>query len=306
MDDTEKLSFLKGIQNSALHGEQDIVKTIFDDIEYWKLCKDSVDYTTTAYKIIDTNYYFRSNGEPCEFPPPTDIVINMMPIKFFEAETIPDYCKGYIPFIRQCMISGYRYVDGDNGFARNDLTAYITIHESRIKVGEYQRRSGLHIERPGEICEGSHLLMPKEPFEYGGEYHNLSWGLGYYRGDGIPIDGIYMASNLENTTRVYPALVKNPEKITDKYGGIENLREHLADHTPYDLQKNELCWITDRTPHECLPAQPPKDDPSAEFVYRQFFRIIVGKISVWYTKHNTPNPLGVQPDCPISDADKFV
>jgi hypothetical protein len=62
----------------------------------------------------------------------------------------------------------------------------------------------------------------------------------------------------------------------------------------------------DRTPHESLPVKAPENDPMATHAYRQFFRLVVGSISVWYSKHNTPNPLGMLPDAPISNEDKFA
>jgi hypothetical protein len=72
-----------------------------------------------------------------------------------------------------------------------------------------------------------------------------------------------------------------------------------------DVQANKLYWLTDRTPHESLPVAAPVTDPAAMYVSRQFFRMVVGKISVWYDKHNTRNPYGLMPDAPISFSDKF-
>lgn len=122
-------------------------------------------------------------------------------------------------------------------------------------------------------------------------------GLGYWEGD-IPKDGIFMMSSVSDSCQIWPIQIKNPEDITDKHGGIEHMRPYLGE--PYKLQKNELVWFTDTTPHESLPII--SDQP----VYRQFFRLVIGKISVWYSKHNTPNPLGILPDAPISDKDKFI
>lgn len=102
---------------------------------------------------------------------------------------------------------------------------------------------------------------------------------------------------------MYPNLLVKPEDVTDDHGGCEHLRDHEG--VGENLKKNHLYWITDRTPHESLPVQPPADDPDAKYVYRQFIRIVVGRISVWYSKHNTPNPFGLQPDAPISDINKF-
>jgi hypothetical protein len=38
---------------------------------------------------------------------------------------------------------------------------------------------------------------------------------------------------------------------------------------------------------------------------RQFFRLVVGRISAWYSAHSTANPL-VEPDAPVVHGDKFL
>jgi hypothetical protein len=70
---------------------------------------------------------------------------------------------------------------------------------------------------------------------------------------------------------------------------------------PRLLEAGELCWLTDRTPHEALPLT-----RSTDRVYRQFFRLVVGPVDVWYARHSTPNPRGLQPDARISFEDKFA
>lgn len=55
--------------------------------------------------------------------------------------------------------------------------------------------------------------------------------------------------------------------------------------------------MTDKTPHQAL--------PSTEDRYRQFFRLVSSEISVWFSKHNTKNPYGVEPTCDIMDTEKF-
>lgn len=52
------------------------------------------------------------------------------------------------------------------------------------------------------------------------------------------------------------------------------------------LQAGELWWMTDLAPHESLPVQ--------EKVYRQFVRVVLGDVSVWYKQHSTENPTGVK------------
>lgn len=112
-----------------------------------------------------------------------------------------------------------------------------------------------------------------------------------------------MASTVDSSCAIWPLLIDNPKEVSDRHGGIENMRHLLG--APRVLKANEMCWFTDRTPHESLPLQAPINDPDAKHVYRQFFRLVVGPISVWYSKHNTPNPCGIQPNCMISDENKF-
>ena len=48
--------------------------------------------------------------------------------------------------------------------------------------------------------------------------------------------------------------------------------------------------------------------PLKEATFRQFFRIVTSKVSLWYRDHSTPNPLGVEPDPDITRTvvgDKF-
>ena len=95
---------------------------------------------------------------------------------------------------------------------------------------------------------------------------------------------------------MYPYLVEDSETVTDVHGGLEEFRGELTGEV---LEKDTLYWFTDKTPHESLP------NLTGSPVHRQFFRLVVGPIGVWYSKHNTPNPLGLQPDCEIVDRDKF-
>ncbi len=229
-------------------------------------------------------------GQRLEFPKPTGIDINMMPIRII-SRTWPENCGSYMRLLLyHCPVP------------RSSSVMYLTIQESLVPVGTTQRRSGLHIERPGSCGRPRVVELPLDGY-FGSEYHDICWGLGYCDKKGLPVDGIYFASNVADSSRVYDALIDRPEEVTDAHGGIEPMRKYLGEgHT---LKANEVCWITDRTPHESLPVRAPDGDPTATHVYRQFVRLVVGDISVWYSKHNTPNPTGLQPAAPISDEDKF-
>lgn len=225
----------------------------------------------------------------------------MMPIRLGSGvfNSLPDNCKQYKRFIWDYCNAKYWFYDENSMPTPRAVIGYLTIQEGLVPVGQAQRRPGLHIERPAGIKSGGlwHEANSKE-------YQNIAWGLGAWGEDGLPEGGIFMASTVANSCAIWDVLINKPEEVTDKHGGLENMRHLLG--TPRKLDANEMCWFTDRTPHESLPIEPPTDDPTATHVYRQFFRLVVGPISAWYSKHNTPNPLGIEPDAPISDDDKFA
>jgi hypothetical protein len=228
----------------------------------------------------------------------------MMPIemKFWQWEaSIPESLRAYKPLIRQCFhYQGY-------GLGKNKV-AYLTVHESIVEPNESQRRPGVHIDSPlqasgsGKVIEKPDhirgpLLYEGEPYDDVNVWRALNWGGGHYRTD-LAFEGIYLASNVDDMCQVWGNRIIDSEKITDESGGLEHAR-HLLVGEPIKLKANTLHWITDKTPHESLPNL--TDKP----IYRQFFRLVVGPIGVWYSKHNTENPLGVKPEAPISDQDKF-
>ena len=90
--------------------------------------------------------------------------------------------------------------------------------------------------------------------------------------------------------------------IVTPLGSIERCRELLECNKKYKskvLRAGELVWLTDRTPHECLPVE--------QDTGRQFFRLVVGKIAFWFSDHSTPNPIGyeIPSDVPIVHGNKF-
>jgi hypothetical protein len=94
----------------------------------------------------------------------------------------------------------------------------------------------------------------------------------------------------------------NPHNVTDVHGGLQHAR-HLLPGLPRLLKAGKMCWITDRTPHEALPLPLPVPllhPHEASGAPRQFIRL-----SVWYSRHSTAKPLGVLPEAPVSDVDKF-
>ena len=75
-------------------------------------------------------------------------------------------------------------------------------------------------------------------------------------------------------------------------GNIEHLRHLLPPELAQTMKPNHLYWMTDRTPHESLPMR--------EGTYRQFFRLVTSRVSLWYEDHSTPNPNGVRPNPKIT------
>lgn len=218
--------------------------------------------------------------------------------------TLPAYLREYRDLILELPVTRFDHDPTDlfKYTDRKDRIVYLTVQESMVPVGKSQRRPGLHIERPLAVQRTGMIHPPSAASK--SMYRSLAWGLGCYTPyGGIPVDGIYMASNISDSCEVHPAQIKDPAEFTDIYGGIQHAKDYLGNGRK--LKNNEICWMTDATPHESLPVVAPASDPTAEFVQRSFFRLVVGDISICYSKYNTQNPLGIQPDCPVSDEDKY-
>jgi len=69
-------------------------------------------------------------------------------------------------------------------------------------------------------------------------------------------------------------------------------------HTEKPSISTPLVWITDSCPHESMIL--------SNESYRQWFRFVTSKVSIWYSKHSTPNRLGVLPTCEIIGQSKFA
>ncbi len=240
------------------------------------------------------------------FPKPKGININMMPFVMdgmeeqnFEKCCLPSSLKTYWQnIIRHCPLE--REQIGKIG--------YLTIQENFVPKQSSQRRPGIHTERPGLVrlknkktySDGSHSEScdddapeVEDDLEFGNGYsmvrrHSWGWGAGNWR----PVSetpeiqgGIYMASNVSDSCKIYNCEILNDELIGE-HGDIEHLREFLPEGEV--LEKNSIYWFTDRTPHESLPLK-----KSAE---RQFFRLVTSEVSLWFEEHSTKNPLGVVPD----------
>ena len=136
--------------------------------------------------------------------------------------------------------------------------------------------------------------------------------------------GIYMASSVENSCRAWNCKIvpeeeddhgaggnnvaddnsggrrKGNNEAIGRLGSIEHLRHLLPEELALTMKANCLYWMTDRTPHESLPLK--------RGTHRQFFRLVMSQVSLWYEDHSTPNPNGVEPDPKITKivkGDKF-
>lgn len=190
------------------------------------------------------------------FPKPEGININMMPFIMGDDKSIPEQFKQYIPIIQKCSIP-------DDQIGK---VGYLTVSESFVEKGQFQRRGGIHVEK----------------------HEATSWGGG---GWGGIYGGLFMGSNISNSCRAWNDYVENP----DEGGSLEDRENNFG--KPIYMDANTLYWMTDGTPHEALPVK--------ESQYRQFFRLVTNNVDLWYDEHSTSNPLGVEPDCEVIHENKF-
>jgi hypothetical protein len=214
------------------------------------------------------------------FPKPTGIDINMMPFIIGDPTSIPEEYRHYWSMLERCHGTFGRG-------AERGRVGYLTIQESLVSSGHSQRRPHLHTEAPGLVTlKGGRGTI---------ETH---WGDGDFRFTDLQ-GGIYMASTVSDSCRVWNAQIRKPQEVVGHLGDIEPFRPYL--NRGYTMRAGELFWITDTTPHESLPVQ--------EDVYRQYFRFVTSGVTLWYEKHSTKNPLGITPDPELTQIvteDKFV
>ncbi len=216
-----------------------------------------------------------------DFPEPNNRNVNMMPFIYGDISSLPPDLQCYEDCIKACPISS----------SEKGKIYYLTVHESYVEPESSQRRGGLHIEAPGNI----HDYMTNS-FSPGREHH---WGVGFFYSPDKYEGGIYMASSVSDTSRIYDALVDNSvQDIVDEHGGCEYLRP-LMEHAGTNLRAGQLVWMTDRTPHEALP-----QDVAG---HRTFFRVVTSEISHWFAMHSTPNPKVPLPEnVVVVNTNKFV
>lgn len=235
---------------------------------------------------------------PARFPEPQGIEINMMPFVIGDRESVPAEYQQYWPLIQACSVPADQI--GNIG--------YLTIHESAVPAGQSQRRPGLHIESPGRVLPVAHFNTAGPNFA-DHICSTVNWGAGRFvlqggtpgkgalRSSRWPAaglspsrvgtieGGIFMASTVASSTRVWDCVVEDVGAGTKGLGDCEHARDRLG--PGWEVPANTIVWMTDRTPHESVPVQ--RD------TYRQFFRLVTSQLSVWYAQHSTANRLGVKP-----------
>lgn len=201
-----------------------------------------------------------------KFPNSTGIVVNMLPFIMGDKNSIPSEYHGYLNLLEACRVEEKEL--GKVGF--------LTITESTVQTSTSQRRGGIHTEK----------------------HPNLNWGGGGAWGAGKAgvfsrKQGIYLASNVDNSCRAWDFNVKTPGAM----GDCDNLKNEIKINKEIYFKNGELYWITDSTPHESLPVK--------AGTHRQFFRLVTSPVDQWYAQHSTANRLGVTPNCNIIREDKF-
>ena len=306
----EARAILQGVYDeespfSLLLGIQHILQKIWKDvISFWKLrIKVSIpveyDSLEKAPAVIVGNLSYLEFQYKVKFPRPTDRNINMMPFvmgRTFEKYFLPFNLKPYYDnLILQCLHSQ------DNEFGK---IGYLTIHESYIDKDSSQRRPGVHTESPGTVYiasfDGNESTADDnktvEHFLTKGEGYTevqpvvADWGRGWSSAN-VHNDGIYMASTVKDSCKVWKCqITQDCGDIIGTLGDLEKYREFLPDSET--MKPNHIYWLTDRTPHESLPVK--------KSTYRQFFRLVTSKVSVWFEDHSTKNPRGIVPDPEIT------
>ena len=322
------LTFLLGTLDAAhplrrLRGNRDVLQQIWEMAceEWWEL---HIDRYPRDIPNLEATHFSRSRGvdypylrkqsggcpvatmkEDMLFPPPVTVpagtfqgqrgdqlYVNMMPISILDLDTtLPSICQQYRPLIEECVRKrGWRRDSN-----ANDIV-YLTIDERIVEYDQPQRRGGLHVESPGVLPIWPRKAAPGDRFVPGAEHR---WGGGLMMRDETVVGGIYMASNVSDSCAIWNAKIHDTDgTIIGPHGDIEKMRSLLGPPTML-LKAGQLVWFTDKTPHESLPV--PRG------TRRQFFRLVTGEITAWFSDHCTANPCGVSPPMKVRivNGDKF-
>ena len=192
------------------------------------------------------------------FPAPTGTNINMMPFicrYTFEHCKLPDFIRPYWDLIEMCLKHHHSREPSSFHWPRrfsSDLgkVYYLTIQESEVEPGQSQRRPGLHVDCPGwvkvksanedQVRKGSGFSRKLNCFGWGTglracHVFNLPTEIKMSEQDlpkenmFVTFGGIYNASNVPNSTRVWNCAVDGDGEIIGEHGDIEHMRSALGD-----------------------------------------------------------------------------
>ena len=147
-----------------------------------------------------------------DFPAWTgNLSVNMMPIILGNTNTVPSYLRQYVPMLAACPIDRMEWFQ----------IGYLTIHESVVMEDQTsQRRKGVHTETPGmvyynpttyEVLSAADGKTSSWSIQNGAPM-TVAWGCGVYNAD-LSVNckyngGLYMASNVNNSTKVWNCQVR--------------------------------------------------------------------------------------------------
>jgi len=187
--------------------------------------------------------------------------------------TFPDYQERHVNMMP--------FIMGDKSTLPEELHDYLPMIESTelpksgstayLTIHESFVEEGKTQRRPGLHTDGT---------------STSGWGGGGWGGQKRS-QGIYLASS-DGHCNVWDCMRHD----SDEHGAISGIvGEGIR------MSANRMYWITDRTPHASVLRKHGGN--------RQFFRLVAGPIGVWWEKHSTPNPFGVQPKAVVLGGDKF-
>ncbi|KAI9318290.1 hypothetical protein DFJ73DRAFT_344285 [Zopfochytrium polystomum] len=153
--------------------------------------------------------------------------VNMLPIEIGHYCSLPLKCRRYAGLIELCLM----HCPKEFG-----KVGYLTIDERWVEPGDTQRRPGLHIEAhcdvlaedaevgaSGDASQTMHL-RPEE-----------LWGSGVWR-DILTIEGgLFLASNVSASCRVWDCVLRDPCSVVGPHGSVEHLRSLLDRGAPASL-----------------------------------------------------------------------
>mmetsp|Transcript_6900 Transcript_6900/g.13385 ORF Transcript_6900/g.13385 Transcript_6900/m.13385 type:complete len:470 (-) Transcript_6900:248-1657(-) len=228
-------------------------------------------------------------GWVSEWPKPSGIKVNMMPFRIGDPSSLPLELRKYWPVLQSMNASLTSSPRPRRELSANPpppAVAYLTVDEGEVPAGESQRRPGLHTETPGVDIGGIGPAM-------GFDYH--PWGMGWVNSR-EPVGGIYMASNVSGSTLMYDVEVREDKVGEIGDGDVGWLRSGMGEGVLSEA--GAVYWMNDRVPHESMPLE----GGGA----RQYVRVVLGAISVWFEEHSTKNPLcGVGEGVRVVRGNKF-